>query len=157
VPKKGRPQPPQKQPQGALVAAPDKAIPLEDRLIELLVMNPSKNLAAARQYITAEDLENPRNRMIFSLLLENNGFSDALLMAVDEETRKTLANIAMKSENGPPEDVSEIQDILLKTRENRLKRERSEIKRKMALPGADVDSLLKSFNEVSVELKRLRA
>jgi DNA primase len=139
----------------ARTAAPDlspKANELEETILGLLIQDSAKHLPAA-QYLSEEDFSNPVCRTLFKAILELKGFDEKLMSTLEDKARETACRLALAVEAPAGTDI---QTLILKLRENQIKGRRSELKRRMALPGEDKAQLLAEFNALTREINVLR-
>jgi hypothetical protein len=132
---------------------------LEEQIIAAIIKDGEKGVHAARNFLSAEDFADTACRTIFLALLERSGFDGALMDTLNDKARETAGRLFMENEalaDKPGVTPPDLPALISKLRENQLKKQRSEIKRRMALPGEDRDRLLEEFNAITRELNHLK-
>lgn len=131
---------------------------LEEAILGLLIRDFEAHFPLVSRHLQETDFSDPACRMFFRLLIERNGFDPAMLNEMDGELGKNLSRLVLEAgvQEVKKSADTEMHDLILKIRGNRIKRQRSEIKRRMALPGEDKEKLMVEFNALTQEINGLK-
>src|SRR3989339_150666 len=130
---------------------------LERRILELLIMNGKKNLPLVRRFLQPGDFSSGSYQELLNAILEQDGFTESLLNTLGEEMRNFTSAVYLSGESSEgPEGENEMLMLIFKMRERKLLNERAQIKKELALPGADSDALNRKFSELTAQINSLK-
>ncbi len=131
---------------------------LEERIISLLMHDGERNMPAALQHVKDDDFNDPSCRALFQAIVERNGFDQSIMNILDDKAREIAGRLAMENETLAGKHLTgiDINSLILKLHGNRTKLKRSELKRRLLLPGEDREKLMAEFNELTREINELK-